>query len=118
MLDGPRHVIRTIVNTGTTDTNLIVINVSDLVPVPTHLVVEEIWYDVQGFASVLLEWDATADSVIAQLSEGSGYLDWREYGGMTDPQATGTTGDILITTPTVAAAETYTITLKCRKKFA
>ena len=81
----------------------------------THFVVEEINYDIQGFAHVDLYFDATSDSPLAKLS-GQGYIDYRESGGLVDPQATGTTGNVVLTTVGATATATYNITISLRKK--
>lgn len=89
----------------------------DRVNVPTYIVIEEITYDVQGFTSILLEWDDTTDEIIDYLS-GPGYFDFRPYGGkkMTGvPDAAGD-GDVLLTSAGGAAGDTYSITLVCRLK--
>lgn len=81
--------------------------------VPTSLTVEEIWYNIQGYTSVRLEWDATTDDPIAVLS-GSGYLNFKGVGGARDPKSSGTTGDILLTTAGNASGNTYTIIIVVR----
>jgi hypothetical protein len=82
---------------------------------PSSQVVEWIEYDVQGFTSVRLDWDATTDDEIAVLS-GQGVLDWTAYGGLVDPASTGATGDIVLTTAGASATATYTITIGLRLK--
>lgn len=116
LLDGRRHVIVLAVTDTDTLTDDVIVDVSTLTPVPDHLAIEEVWYDVQGYASITLEFDATTDDLALELSEGSGYLDFRDA-PLVDPKSTGYTGDITVTTPTAAAAETFTIKLKCRKKY-
>lgn len=82
---------------------------------PTKTVIEQLEWAIQGFTSVRLFWDHTADDEIAVLS-GAGFKDYREYGGMTDPASAGGTGDILITTAGAASGATYDITLTLRWK--
>lgn len=82
---------------------------------PSKLVVEEIWYNIQGFTSVRLHWDHTTDDEIAVLS-GSGYLDLTKFGGMVDPASAGDTGDIILTTNGNISGATYTIVLVVRLK--
>lgn len=81
---------------------------------PTSVTVDAIDYNIQGFSSVVLEWDATTDNVIAVLPAGSGTLDFTYGGGIHDPKSTGTTGDILLTTVGASATATYDITLYLR----
>lgn len=89
----------------------------DQVNVPTYIVVERITYDVQGFTSVLLEWDDATDEVIEYLG-GAGYFDYKPVGGKKMagvPNAAGD-GDILLTTAGGSAGDTYSLMLECRLK--
>lgn len=81
----------------------------------TKTVIEQIEWSIQGFTSVRLFWDHTADDEIAVLS-GAGFKDFREFGGLVDPASTGGTGDILLTTAGAAANATYDITITLRLK--
>jgi hypothetical protein len=72
-------------------------------------------WSIQTFGYVQLLWDATADDEIITMS-GDGYRDFRPVGGKHDPQSTGTTGDVLITTSGAAAGASYDIELVFRKK--
>lgn len=81
----------------------------------TYFTVDRIVYDVQGFTSVRLYFDADTDDELALLS-GSGDLDWSAFGGVTDPKSTGYTGDIKLTTAGAASGATYDITLYLRPK--
>lgn len=81
----------------------------------TKTVVEQMEWSMQGFTSVRLFWDHTTDDEIAVLS-GSGFKDYREYGGLVDPASTGGTGDILLTTAGAASGATYDITITLRLK--
>jgi hypothetical protein len=115
-----RRAIRlTNISDGTGESAVVKVDISALTgpdgTVPTKTVVEWIEYDIQGFTSVRLDWDATTDDEIAVLS-GQGILDWTAYGGLTDPQSTGATGDIVLTTAGASATATYTITLGLRLK--
>jgi hypothetical protein len=81
------------------------------------LTVEEMWWSVQGYEALRLEWDHTTDSIIAILGVGEGYLDFRSYGGLAD-DGSGGTGDIFITSVTAGAAnDTWDITIKFRKQW-
>ena len=83
----------------------------------TYTAVDRIEYDVAGFASVELAWDATTDDKIVTLTPGQGILDWSKEGGLVDPKSTGTTGDIVLTTTgTPGATTNYNITLWVRPK--
>lgn len=82
---------------------------------PTGLTIMSARWAVQGFNSVRLLWDHTTDDV-AMVLTGSGYEDFREFGGKPDPASTGGTGDLLLTTNGGSSGATYDITLVLRKK--
>lgn len=118
LLDGPRHTIVKVsaLSDGTGLSNSQILDLSALSPPPDKLVIEEVWFAVQGYEAVLLETDRTTDHVFVRCS-GDGYFDFREYGGVVD-KGTGDTGDLLMTTVgTPVANDTFDITVKVRKKF-
>ena len=82
---------------------------------PGRLALEEIRWAVQGFASVRLDWDHTTDDELMTLS-GNGYEDFRASGRVIDPNTSGGTGDVLLTTNSNASGNTYDITMYFRKK--
>lgn len=135
LVDGPRHLIvrftHLYVDTGLSDTQIVDLSATshlaavaagsadgtERVTSLSSLTVEEIWWSIQGLEAVRLEWDHSTDSVIAVLSTGEGYLDFRQYGGLPD-DGSGGTGDILVTgVGTAAANDTVDITIKFRKKW-
>ncbi len=81
---------------------------------PSKLVIEEIEWNVRGHNYVILEWDRTADQEIGVLAL-SGYKDYRPYGGLCD-NASGGTGDIVLSTSGAASGASYDITLSVRLK--
>ena len=123
LVDGERNVIvrRTNVCDGTGESDAVFMDISSfnstLSGPALSLSIEKVEYDIQGFNSVRLEFDATTDDEALVLSEGQGCIDLREYGGLSDPRSSGYTGDILVTTQGNAANNTYTIVLHCTKKF-
>ncbi len=65
---------------------------------------------------VRLEWKQTTNSPIASFMAGYGCeYDFSEFGGVPNPGATGATGDIVITTLSLANLEELTIYLKIRQ---
>lgn len=113
-----RHIIHlTNVSDGTGESAVVKVDVSALTgpngQVPTAVTIEEISWDIQGFTSVTLAWDATTDDTIAVMS-GQGYSDWSSVGGLHDPASTGATGDVVLTTTGAAANATYDITIVCK----
>ena len=82
---------------------------------PGRLALEEIRWAVQGFVSVRLDWDHTTDDELITLS-GNGYESFRETGKVVDPNSTGGTGDVLLTTNGAVSGATYDITMTFKKK--
>jgi len=80
----------------------------------TQLAVESIEYDVQGFSRVDLLWDANTNQPIALLGTGNGYFD-RAGIDQVDPQATGFTGDVLLTTNGAVNGASYDILVHFKK---
>jgi len=119
--DGQRNYIIKLTNIsdGTGESAVTKIDISTLTGpdgsnAPSNFAVKSIEYDVQGFSSVRLFFDATADDEMAVLS-GQGYFD---YSGafFNDPKSTGATGDIKLTTAGAVTGATYDITLALVKK--
>lgn len=81
----------------------------------SYVTIDRIEYSVWGINYVALYWDADTDDEIATLS-GSGVIDVSMEGGMTDPQSTGFTGDIKLTTDGATDGGGYDITLWCKLK--
>jgi len=108
------------ISDGTGETGVIKVNISDLIgpngSAPTKTVVESIEANVQGFTSVKLYWDHTADDEIAVLGTGFSYFDWTDVGGFTDPASAGGTGDIELTSTGASATATYDIVVTARLK--
>ena len=82
---------------------------------PSKLVVEEIEWNLQGYNYVILEWDRTSDQEIAILGTSSGYKNYRPVGGLCD-NATGGTGDVVLTTSGATAGASYDISIVLRLK--
>ena len=117
---GRRYVVHlTNKSDGTGETNVTKIDVSTLTNAfgntATKLTVDRIEYSVWGIDYVELKFDADTDDVLALL-KGQGVIDWSLEGGYTDPQSTGATGDLLLTTSGATSGGGYDITLWTRPK--
>lgn len=75
---------------------------------PAKFIVQELYWNVQGFSSVRLHFDHDTDDELDVLS-GNGYRPYEEFGGLVDPGSTGGTGDILLTTAGAVSGATYDI---------
>lgn len=100
---------------GTGESAVVKVDVSGLTPVPKALTIEEIWYAVSGMVVTVL-FDATSDDK-AILLQGDGHMNLKKIGGIPDPKSSGYTGDILFTTSGHTAADSYSIVLRCRKRY-
>ena len=119
--DGPRNYIlkMTNISDGTGESAVSKIDISSLsgpqgATAPSYFAVKSIEYDVQGFTSVRIEFVADANDDLAVLS-GQGFFDYSQA-FFNDPQNTGTTGDIALTTAGAVTGATYDITLHLIKK--
>ena len=89
---------------------------------PALASIEQIWYDIGGMR-VALEWNATTNVVAAVLGgsaaagPGSGYMDFRSFGGVKNTLASGYDGDIDLTTHGHTNHDHYTIVLQLRKSY-
>lgn len=81
---------------------------------PSKIAVMEIWWTIQGYGNVLLEFDRDTDNIIGSFS-GQGYIDYMPYGGKIDQGANGT-GDILLTSTAGSANGSYNFVIKMRLK--
>jgi hypothetical protein len=115
-----RTVTLTNISDGTGESAVVKVDVSALTgpdgSAPTEVVIEEISWDIQGFTSIRLLWDADTDDVAVVLGPGTGYMSWKDVGGLKDPQSTGATGDLVLTTNGHSLGDTYTITMVLRLK--
>lgn len=104
---------------GTGESAIAKINISALLDAngvtATYSTIDLIEYSVTGFNYVAVEWDHTTNDEIAIL-RGQGVIDWYAFGGKTDPQSSGATGDIVFTTDGGADGSMYDITIHARLK--
>lgn len=86
---------------------------------PAKLGLEQVQWSIQGFSSVELLWDHTADDEIIELAAGNGVRIMKNVPGMDanamwDPGSAGGTGDVLLTTRGAVANATYDILMTFR----
>lgn len=109
-----RYAVRlTNISDGTGESGVVKVDKSALGA--NKLAIEEIEWGIQGFDYVALYFDHDTDDEAAVLS-GNGYKDYRGFGGLVDPNSTGGTGDIILTTGGAAAGASYDITLHVKLK--
>ena len=83
--------------------------------------VEEIYYDIFGMRVDLL-WNASSNVICKVLgSNGAhtsqGYMDFRDFGGITNNAGSCINGDLLLTTTGHTDGDHYTIILKLSKTY-
>lgn len=113
--DGDRNVVMKFTNLsdGSGESDVLKVDVSALNGSPSTVRISHVQYDIAGMA-VRIRWDADTD-VDALVLQGSGFLDFRPYGGIDNNAGTGVTGDIKFTTNGHTAGDSYTIVLGMEK---
>ena len=125
LIDGPKHAVMkfTNVSDGSGESAVKKVDVSALASsldgvACSEVVIERIWWQCNGMKVIIL-FDATSNALCIELGENqSGHHDYNSFGGLTNNAGSGKTGDILFTTVGHSSADTYTIMLYMRKKYA
>jgi len=81
---------------------------------PTKLRIDEIFWTINGYNYIMLEFDRTTDVVIDYFA-GQGYMDYSRMGGKID-NGTGNTGDLLLTSAGGASGGNFSFLIKGRFK--
>ena len=88
----------------------------------SRVTIDQVWYDVGGLRAAL-EFDATSN-VVGLVLGGSaaagnvqGHLNFSEFGGIKNTEASGYDGDIDLTTHGHTAHDHYTIVLEVSKNY-
>lgn len=105
-----------IVSDGSEESDLVIFDNSAFIANTARGVVEKI--EAYGSScECILEFDQTTDSPIAAFDPSNGVcLDFRKEGGIKNPNGTGATGDILLTTTSLDAGDVVTIKIHVRQK--
>lgn len=126
ILNGKDWLIRRLTNRsdGTGETNVVKVTKANHINtngnVPTKLGVGYLWWSIQGFTSVQLNWDHTTPDEIAILAAGNGARlmegpgMYSGQGLLWDPASAGGTGNIILTTFGAVANATYDILIAVR----
>lgn len=111
LLDGPRNLVvaLTSLSDGTGESAVKKVDVASTV----SLSLVRIWFNVFGM-NVGIFWDATTDDKIMDL-QGWGYFDFSTFGGIPNPQSSGWTGDVMLTTTGHSSGDSYVIVLEFKK---
>ncbi len=101
----------TIVSDGTEEADLVVYDNSTLINNVARGKVMQVWASGSS-CQLLLEWDQGTDSPIACLDPATaGYLDFRSFGGISNPNGAAATGDVVLTTTNLDADDVVTLIL-------
>ena len=121
--DGRKHIIQiTNESDGTGESAVKKIDISALTQKNGYtaegLDIDRITGQVGGFNYITLYWDATTDDEIAVLAPGNfDYQYFRDFGPLRDPQSSGFTGDIMLTTDGPVNGASYNIVLECTLRY-
>jgi hypothetical protein len=115
LIDGPRNAVMKFTNLSdaTGEAAVAKVTASGLSGAPSTVRISRVWYDIVGM-SVTILWDATTD-VTALVLQGSGFFDFKPFGGLDNNAGAGVTGNILFTTTGHTAGDSYTILLEMEK---
>ena len=106
-----KHIYRMIhiVSDGTEESDLVVFDNSAFLADTSKGKLQQIM--VSGDAGILrLEWDQTADSPAFAVHPGTpGHLDFRSFGGISNPNGAGATGDLVLSTVDLDAGDEITL---------
>jgi hypothetical protein len=107
-----RRVIRSIhvASDGTEETGTIIYNNSDFVANTAigRLMSVRVLGSFTG--TIALAWDQTTDENIVSIGQSnSGFHDFSSFGGYRNPNGTGATGDILLTSRALANLDDFTV---------
>lgn len=109
-----KNIIRliNIVSDGSQETDLVIFNNSSFLNNAAKGKLLGVWATGSDCV-VRLEWDQTADSPVISLNPVSGiHVCFRQFGGISNPNGAGATGNLLLTTAGLAATEEITIIIK------
>jgi|TARA_R110000824_G_scaffold396915_1_gene599078 hypothetical protein len=123
--DGPKFTVLKLTNVsdGSGESAVVKVDVSALElsadgDACTDVVIERIWWQCIGMKVQIL-WNASTNLFCIELGENqSGEHDYSVFGGLTNNAGGGKNGDVLFTTVGHTSADTYTVILYLRKKFA
>jgi len=100
-----------IISDGSEETDLVIYDNSTLTNNVAKGSLKQVWL-AGSDALVRLEWDQTTDAPIFSGNPiNSPYFDFRAFGGITNPNGAGATGDILLTTANLDIGDEVVIIL-------
>lgn len=127
LVDGPRNVVvklagildtADISSTTLVDPATLAALNTDSGELPTRLIIDKVSYNVEAGLTVNLYWDATSPVLINSLVNSGDDLEYKDFGGVYNTEASGVTGKILYSTQgwSAGAILSFTAVLEMRKK--
>lgn len=105
------YVLINIVSDGTEESDLVVFDNSNFINDTSKGRLLEVMASGSS-CQLFLEWDQTTDSPIVNLDPAyTQYLDFRSMRGISNPNGTGATGDIILTTTNLDSGDVVTLLL-------
>ncbi len=118
MIDGSRNlVVKIHINGDGTgeETDTLLIDASTYSPAFTESKLMKMTSNIVGF-SAELNWDATVNTICVIARAGDSEFDFSTIGGISNDSGAGRTGDLLITTVGLGAADHGILILEFKKK--
>ena len=85
--------------------------------IPVSVALMDISFNVEGFTDVIIYWNRDGANIPMVTLKGRGSISYASYGGLLDPNRSGTgTGNILLSTTGAASGATYQIDMEFRLK--
>lgn len=104
---GPRNVVFNVVALANEGVNILVANMT---PPCRELRLDRVTYDIGPAGSAFFSWDATVDDPFLTLTEGNGQTQcYRNIGGLTNTNAAGFTGNVVIDMVATATAPVHMV---------
>lgn len=101
-----------IVSDGTEESDLLVYDNSAFIADTTKGRLTEVWVSGSD-CNVRLEWDQNTDSPAIVLNPANGgYWCFESFGGIGNPNGTGATGDLLLTTTALDSGDEVSVIIK------
>lgn len=105
------YVMLNIASDGSEETDLVVYDNSTAINDVARGKLMQVWA-CGNSCTLTLEWDQTTDSPICSFDPAyTQYLDFRSFGGISNPNGTGATGDVVLTTANLDLSDAVTLIL-------
>lgn len=105
-----------LISDGSQETNYVVFDNSTLVNNVAKGRLMEVWFDGKISGVARLNWDQTTPFKAVSLKANTdNYVDFRCIGGIANPNGSGATGDLTLTTTGLASADEFFLIVRIRQ---